>query len=167
MNIKSRLLAKDDEFGNRLYMRVFSDEHHYDTSATIHLKLSSEKHGRQLGFIDLNTKTFYCKRDTTKHYHYKTKSFGFNYSLLSDEFLNIEKVVVIVDNAERLSFPIKLLESHGKFLNFKSQGFELQKFLELAIIREQNHKNDEHIQASTEPRMDAATRAFTPESSVS
>lgn len=148
MNIKSRLLAKDDEYGNRLYMRVFSDEHHYDTSATIHLKLSSEKHGRQIGYIDLATKTFYCKRDTTKHYHYKTKSFGFNYNLLSDTFLHIERVVVEVDNKETLSFPIALLESHGRFLNFKSQGFELQKFLELDVIREQNHKNDKRIQVS-------------------
>ena len=139
MNIKSRLLAKDDEYGNRLYMRVFSDEHQYDTSATIHLKLSSEKTVRQLGFIDLNTKTFYCKRDTTKHYHYKTKSFGFNYNLLTDSFLNIHRVHVEVDNKERLSFPLELLETHGRFLHYKSQGFELQKFLELDVIREQNH----------------------------
>lgn len=139
MNIKSRLLAKDDESGNRLYMRIFSDEHHYDTSATIHLKLAGAKSTRQLGYIDLTTKTFFCKRDTTKHYHYNTKSFGFNYTLLSDTMLGIKKVVVEIDNKEILSFPISLLESRGRFLNFKQQGFELQKFLELSIIREHDN----------------------------
>jgi len=139
MNIKSRLLAKDDESGNRLYMRIFSDEHLADTSATIHLKTSGSSRIKQIGYIDLNTKTFFCKRDTSKHYHYKSKSFGFNHSLLSDTMLGIKMVVVEVDGKEKLSFPIDLLESRGKFLNFKQQGFELQKFLELSIIRQHDN----------------------------
>jgi hypothetical protein len=54
--------------------------------------------------------------------------------------LGIKRVVVEVDGKENLSFPIDLLESKGKFLNFKQQGFELQKFLELSIIRQHDNK---------------------------
>ena len=129
------MLAKSDNFGNDLHMRVFSDENNKDIGATIHLKLKSENKRRNIGTIYFNDRSFHVLRDSGKHYHYVSKSYGFNWNIIDDDFLNIKSVYLVVDKSERYIIPKSVMETYGKFLNFKQQGFELQKFLPMDMIK--------------------------------
>lgn len=135
MNIGSKMYAHDDASGNRLFLRVFYDENKVNTNADLYLQLKSEGRARQLGSLDLSTKIFWCKRSMRKHYHYATKSFGFNWTILQDDFLDIQKVRLVVDDEIHYEFPVSLIKDYGRFLNFKQQGFELQRFLSYDLIK--------------------------------
>jgi hypothetical protein len=114
---------------------VFSDENNKDIGATIHLKLKSENKRRNIGTIYFNDRSFHVLRDSGKHYHYVSKSYGFNWNIIADDFLNIKSVYLVVDKSERYIIPKSVMETYGKFLNFKQQGFELQKFLPMDMIK--------------------------------
>jgi hypothetical protein len=135
MILKSRMLAKSDNFGNDLYLRVFSDENNKDVGASIYLKLKSENKRRNIGTLFFNDRSLHVIRDSGKHYHYISKSYGFNWNIIDDDFLNIKSVHLVVDKSERYIIPKSVMETYGKFLNFKQQGFELQKFLPLDMIK--------------------------------
>ena len=135
MILNSKMFANDDNSGNRVYMRVFFNEHGEHQNANIHLKLKDEKNPRQLGSYDFFTRTFYCKRNTAKHLHRKSNSFGFNWTILSDAFLSVENVYIIVDDTDHYQIPITLIKDYGSFLNFKHQGFELQRFMSFELIK--------------------------------
>lgn len=141
MEVGSRLLGRSDSSGNEIIMRVYYDENKVDTNATLYLRLKSEKRPRLLGNIDFTTKTFFCKRSRSKHYHYKSKGFGFNWTILEDEYLNIQKVHLLVDDSERYVFEKDLVKRYGKFMNFKQQGFELQRFMSFDLIKQFNKKD--------------------------
>lgn len=138
------MFAMDDDHGNRLYMRVFIDENDKYTNANLYLKLKSEDKHRQLGIVDFQKRTFYCKRNTKKHLHLKTDSFGFNWNILQDPFLGIDYVHLTVDEEHRYLISKTVISDLGKFLNFKSQGFELQKFVSNKILRKYNLKKDQN-----------------------
>jgi hypothetical protein len=76
-------------------------------------------------------KVLILKRNSERHYHYKSKSYGFNYAILDS--LEIEQVHLTIDK-ENFIIPIKAFES-ARVLNFSQQGFEVQKFLPVEIIR--------------------------------
>jgi hypothetical protein len=114
---------------------VFSDENNKDVGATIHLKLKSENKRRNIGTIYFNDRSFHVLRNSAKHYHYMSKSYGFNWNIITDDFLNIKSVYLVVDKSERYIIPKSVMETYGKFLNFKQQGFELQKFLPMDMIK--------------------------------
>lgn len=148
MIVKSRLFAKSDNHGNDLYMRIFTDENNVDVGATIFLKLKSETKIRNLGQIFFNDHSFHVLRDSSKHFHYVSKSYGFNWTIINDADLNIKSVHLIVDKNERYIIPKSIIDSYGKFLNFKQQGFELQKFVPMDMIRT---FRDESYDSSIEP----------------
>lgn len=129
------MLAQSDNFGNDLYLRVFSDENNKDVGATIYLKLKSENKNRNIGTVYFNDRSLHVLRDSGKHYHYLSKSYGFNWNIINDDFLNIKSVHLVVDKSERYIIPKSVMETNGKFLNFKQQGFELQKFLPMDMIK--------------------------------
>ncbi len=135
MNLYTKTFANEDNSGNKVYLRVFFDEENNHHSANIHLKLKEEKSPRQLGSFDFKTRTFYCKRNIGKHLHRKSQSFGFNWTILNDVFLGVENVYIIVDDSEHYKFPITLIKDYGHFLNFKQQGFELQRFMSFELIK--------------------------------
>ncbi len=136
MIIKSRMMGKSDNFGNDLYLRIFSDENNIDVGGTIFLKLKSENKRRNLGNICLSDRSFHVLRDSGKHFHYMSKSYGFNWNIINDADLNIKTIHLVVDKSEKYIIPKSVLETYGKFLNFKQQGFELQKFLPMDMIRQ-------------------------------
>jgi hypothetical protein len=140
MNIRSELYLNEDPQGNKVYLRVFYDETNTSQNAVIHLRLKGENRPRQLGTLIFSTRTFFCKRNSTKHYHYKTKGYGFNWTILNDPHLSIEKIHMVLDEKEHFIFEKSLIETYGKFLNFKQQGFELQRFMPIEIIREHSKK---------------------------
>jgi len=128
-------MGKADNGGNELHLRIFSDENNVDVAGTIHLKLKSEGKRRNLGTLYYHDRSFHVLRDSSKHYHYMTKSYGFNWSIIDDADLNIKSIHLIVDRSEKYIIPKSILETYGRFLNFKQQGFELQKFLPMDMIR--------------------------------
>jgi len=148
MIINSRVLAKSDNFGNDLYLRVFSDENKKDVGGSIFLKLKSENKKRNLGYVYFYDRSFHVLRDSSKHFHYKTKSYGFNWNIIDDADLCIKSVYLVIDKKERYIIPKSILETYGRFLNFKQQGFELQKFLPFDMIK--NFK-DEAYDSNLDP----------------
>jgi hypothetical protein len=135
MNLYTKTFANEDISGNRVIMSIYYDENNNQQNATIKLHLKEEKDSRQLGTFDFKTKIFYCKRNTAKHLHRKSNSFGFNWTVLNDAYLSVEKVHIIVDEEEHFEFPISLIKDYGHFLNFKQQGFELQRFMSFELIK--------------------------------
>lgn len=146
MDITSEVYANDDKHGNRIYMRVFFNENKQPTASTIYLKLAKESRFRQLGNYYFETKTFFCKRKTEKHYHYVSKSFGFNWTIIDDAMLDIAKIHLVVDDQRHYLFPKSMLADYGKFLNFKEQGFELQRFLSFGLIKNYEIKNNTDVE---------------------
>ena len=135
MILKSKTFANEDASGNRIYLRIFYDESDSPVNANVHLKLSSEGAPRMLGSYEFGTRTFYCRRKTSKHLHRKTNSFGFNWTILGDDYLRIENVYVIVDDELHYRFKKSAMDEFGRFLNFKQQGFELQRFMSYDLIK--------------------------------
>jgi len=144
MILGSNLYADDDRHGNRIYLRVFHNEKKENVCANIHLKLVSEKKPRLLGKYHYDDKTFYCTRKMSKHYHYASKGFGFNWKILEDPYLDIQRIHMVLDDDLHYNFPKSLIAEYGSYLNFKQQGFELQRFIRYELIKNyrKNSNND-------------------------
>ena len=142
MIINSRVVARDDGFQNVVYMRIFSDETKYDVGATIFLKLKSENRRRNVGNLYLHDKSFHMRRNSQKHYHYATKGYGFNWNIINDDDLQIKTIHLTIDGIEKYVFPKSLIKDWGRFLNFKQQGFELQKFVPFDFIKKYRVKKE-------------------------
>ena len=142
MLVGSRVMAKEDNAGNTLYLRVWSDENKIDIGGTIFLKIRRESKKRNLGNLVVDDRSFHIIRDSGKHYHYKSKSYGFNWNIINDADLGIKSIHLIVDHNEKYVIPKTILDTYGKFLNFKQQGFELQKFLPFDMIK--NFRDDSY-----------------------
>jgi len=56
-------------------------------------------------------------------------------TILSDPFLDIQKIYLRVDNVNKYIIPINVIKEYGFFLNFKESGFEKQKFLSYEFIK--------------------------------
>lgn len=137
MVIKSELYEFPDENGNKLVFKMCFNQYLRPVTATVYLKLAdSPSYPRQIGYVDVPTKTFHCFRDSAKHLHIKSNSYGFNY-FLTDKKFGIEKIKVKIDNVS-YCFDTELLNSDSAVMFYKSQGFEVQKFLPFDIIK--NHK---------------------------
>jgi hypothetical protein len=147
MIVGSRVMAKEDNAGNTLYLRVWSDENKVDVGGSIFLKLKSESKKRNLGNLIVSDRSFHIIRDSGRHYHYKSKSYGFNWNIINDADLGIKTIHLIVDKKDKYIIPKSVLETYGRFLNFKQQGFELQKFLPMDMIRQ---FRDEKFNAETD-----------------
>jgi hypothetical protein len=126
---------KLDKQGNSLYLRYFESPDQTSIYVLLNLKLASENRIRSLGYVDCINGVFYCTRQSSKHYHHKTKSYAFNWGIICEPDFNIRHISLDIDHESRYTFPITLLNQHGKFLNFAKQGFELQRFLPLDIIK--------------------------------
>lgn len=134
-------LMETDKFGNALYVRVFESPHQTHMYGLLSLKLLSEDRPRQIGYIDFKKGVYYCTRDSSKHYHYKSKGYGFNWSVIENDVFKIKTICLDIDHENTYIFPVELLRNHGRVLNFKKQGFELQKFLAFELIKP--HKTHE------------------------
>lgn len=146
MIVDSRVMAKEDNAGNTLYLRIWSDENKLDVGGSIFLKLRSESKKRNLGNLILKDRSFHIIRDSGKHYHYVSKSYGFNWNIINDADLGIKSIHLIIDRKDKYVIPKSILETYGKFLNFKQQGFELQKFLPFDMIKNFRDDTYEHIE---------------------
>lgn len=134
-DLTSREVAVTDNLGNFIILLIYRNEQQIDVSATVYLKLQSEPSKRKLGVIYFHDdNVFHVTRDSSKHYHYASKSYGFNWMVLSNEELNIKEVHLIVDKEDKYIIPIDVMKMESRVLNFKQQGFELQRFLPMTTI---------------------------------
>lgn len=113
-----------DAFGNQLVLES-------GRPFTIRLFLKG-KRPKLIGHYDAHNKTLILKRNSARHYHFMSKSYGFNAELFNS--LEVEKVHLTIDK-ERFEIPIDAFK-RARHLNFSQQGFELQKFLPVEVIRE-------------------------------
>lgn len=138
--LKEQRYVQDDKFGNKLYMRVFfEDDTNERVSATIHLQLAKENKRRLLGNYYFRDSTFYVKRDSSRHYHRVTKSYGFNHTILNDPYFNMKFIMACIDGIN-YKIPKSVVDEYGTYLHFKEEGFELQKFLKFQFIK--NYLNE-------------------------
>jgi hypothetical protein len=151
---QTQKLYTTDNFGNVLYLRLFESPTKSHRYAVLNLKLKSENRQRHLGYVDMVNGIFYCMRDTSKHYHYKTKSFGFNWSLLNDKVFGIKTICLDVDHDATYTFPLSVLNDYGTFLNFAKQGYELQRFLKFEFIKRYKTNDKITIRVDKEKRVD-------------
>lgn len=142
MEIGSKIFKEVDNQGNSIIIRAFINERGEYNFANVHLKLSSENRNRLLGKLDFTNRTLYVSRKMSKHYHRKSQSFGFNWKLIIDPYLAINKVHITVDDTQHYEIPSSIIREYGSFLNFKHQGFELQRFVKLSIIKMHNKLED-------------------------
>ena len=112
-----------DKQGNRLLME-------YGKPYRLRLFLKG-KRPKLIAHYDLDKKTLIVKKNSERHYHYKTKSYGFNYALF--ENLDIDYVHLTIDK-EIFNIPAEAFKQ-ARVMNFSGEGFELQKFLPIEIIR--------------------------------
>ena len=119
----------DDEGKNSVVM------HQSGKTVVLYLKLESEgKRKRKIGTITKSTKTMKITRNRGKHLFNKMNAYGFNEYILSNA-KTFDKIW-LKDEFQEWKIPVSFILEHGKYMNFKTQGFELQKFVSLTQIHQ-------------------------------
>ena len=138
--VTSENFVKEDKFNNKIFLRVFYNEQKEKLSGNLHLNLVKEKRNRFIGTYHYPEKTLYVKRSSKKHLFRKSKSYGFNYTLIASNDLEIDYIHLTVDDDTNYLIPKSFLTNYGSFLTFKEQGFEVQKFYPVALLKPYNIK---------------------------
>jgi hypothetical protein len=112
----------EDSSGNKLIAS------HKDSIINLSLLLADGKK-RAIGQIDKATRILRLIRSRSKHLMRVNNSYGINYYLIENG-VTFDKVE-IVDEKSRWLIPKDYLIEHCTTMNFKAQGFELQKFISL------------------------------------
>lgn len=102
------------------------------THLYIQLRLASENFGRDVGRVDLRTRTLELVRNRESHLMRKNNSYGFNEYMIKEAktFDDIE----LRDEKGIYRFPKSLVLEKGTYLHFKEQGFEKQLFVDVDIL---------------------------------
>lgn len=101
----------------------------------ITLKLSTGE-TRSIGkFIQEGDKLYFvCIRSKNKHLMRKFNAYGFNNTIIE----NFKPDCIVLDERDtgnRYYIDLDTFLNNSKFLNFKTQGFELQRFLEVKYMK--------------------------------
>lgn len=116
MNTADTYKKQDDE-GNELVVE----------KGKVKLRLASENFARNLGTIVGST--LHVERDSFRHLHHKSNSYGFNYNLLKLPLFR--NVVVKVNGSDFYKVPKETIIEKGKIMFFKKTkagSFEVQIF---------------------------------------
>ena len=106
---------------------------HEASTATLKLKLASEKYFRSVGSINFDYRQLAVMRERDKHLFRKFNAYGFNHHILANAILF--DYVLVKDEYGQYNVPRKVILEQGKFMNFTNHGgFELQIFLPLPEI---------------------------------
>jgi hypothetical protein len=106
---------------------------HNNSTATLRLKLASEKYYRSVGSINLKKRQLEVIRERDKHLFRKFNAYGFNHFILANAILFDH--VLLKDEYGLYNVPRQVILTQGKFMNFTNHGgFELQIFLPLPEI---------------------------------
>jgi hypothetical protein len=112
----------EDSSGNKLIAS------HKDSVINLSLILANGKK-RAIGQIDKVTRTLRLVRSRSKHLMRINNSYGINYYLIENG-KTFDKVVIIDEQNSWMVTKEYLIENCTT-MNFKAQGFELQKFISL------------------------------------
>ena len=112
----------EDGSGNRIIAS------HNDSIINLSLLLADGKK-RAIGQIDKSTRTLRLVRSRSKHLMRVNNSYGINYYLIENGKA-FDKVQIVDEQNSWLVSKDYLIE-HCTTMNFKAQGFELQKFISL------------------------------------
>jgi len=113
---------------------VEASKAHNSNNRVIFIKLASENHRRKIGHLNTEKRWLVVLRKKRRHLHRLSKSYGFNYSIIS-EAKQFDKILLRDDNSS-YEIPNEVILKEGKFLFFKEQGFEVQIFLTLKRIKD-------------------------------
>jgi len=105
-----------------------------DKLVILTLKLGSLK-PRRIGQVTKSTRTIEMRRKRGIHLFRKGNAYGFGYYVLKNQ-TSIDWIRLSDDTGSHWKIPVKYLLAKGKFLHFKNQGFELQKFLSLEDLKQ-------------------------------
>lgn len=123
----SQVFTIKDEVGNII------ESTHKASTATLKLKLASEKFYRSIGNINMKSRQLEMVRERSKHLFRKFNAYGFNHHILANSVLF--DTVLLKDDKGVYDVPKQVILENGKFMNFKNHGgFELQIFLPLTEI---------------------------------
>ena len=102
----------------------------------VELEIKTEKTPRNLGAI--RNDTLFVDRNSSKHLHRKSNSYGFNYYLIKNNKY-FKWVQINEDDMNTYLLPKETIMEFGKVMNFKNSSdgnsFEVQIFLNLDIIK--------------------------------
>lgn len=107
---------------------------HFD--GKVELEIATERANRSLGMI--KDKTLFVERQSEKHLHRKSNSYGFNYYLLKSTKL-FDWVAVREDDTNFYLIPKDKITDLGRIMYFKNSqdgnSFEIQIFLNRDILK--------------------------------
>jgi hypothetical protein len=98
---------------------------------------------RMIGTVIKSTRTIEMKRKRGKHLHYMSNSYGFNDYILREQ-TTFDWVRLSDDLGNHWKIPVSYILEKGKYLNFKGQGFELQRFVSLENLEQFRVKAEEN-----------------------
>jgi hypothetical protein len=98
---------------------------------------------RMIGRVTKSTRTIEMKRKRGKHLHYMTNSYGFNDYILR-EGTTFDWVRLSDDLGNNWKIPVSYILEKGTYLEFKQQGFELQRFVSLENLEQFRVKAEEN-----------------------
>lgn len=101
---------------------------------TLTLKLGETK-SRHIGTVTKSTRTVAMVRTREKHLFRKGNAYGFGYYVLKNQS-SIDWVRLSDDLGNHWKIPVRYIVEKGKFLYFKNQGFELQRFVSLEALEQ-------------------------------
>ncbi len=93
------------------------------------LKLKGDK-PRKIGVVTKSTKTIVIKRKKSIHLFRKMNAYGFNRYVLENAF-TFDTIRLSDDTGGQWKIPVNYILENGRFLQFKSEGFEKQQFVSL------------------------------------
>lgn len=98
---------------------------------------------RMIGTVTKSTRTIEMKRKRGKHLHYMSNSYGFNDYILRKQ-TTFDWVRLSDDLGNNWKIPVSYILEKGTYLEFKQQGFELQRFVSLENLEQFRVKAEEN-----------------------
>jgi len=98
---------------------------------------------RMIGTVTKSTRTIEMKRKRAKHLHYMSNSYGFNDYILREQ-TTFDWVRLSDDLGNNWKIPVSYILEKGTYLEFKQQGFELQRFVSLENLEQFRVKAEEN-----------------------
>lgn len=146
MQVKKKTKKED----NYVHRQFFLDEtglnylqlKQNDKLIILSLKLGEYKL-RRIGTVTKSTRTIEMKRVREKHLFRKLNSYGFNDYVLRNQ-TSFDCVRLSDDLNNHWKIPVEYILEKGTYLNFREQGFELQRFVSLEALEQFRVREEEN-----------------------
>jgi hypothetical protein len=105
-----------------------------DRLINIKLHLQGDK-PREIGTVTKSTRTIQMKRKRGLHLFRKMNAYGFNDYILRNQ-TTFDWIRLSDDTGSNWKIPVSYILESGQYMNFKNQGFELQRFVPLEQLEQ-------------------------------